>query len=150
MPGGYPPSNHGPSVGGGGGTVVGDGDTLKGVQETPARGTLTPGVGVETPRRVMFGAPMAAEFNHTSPSNKLTPMPSRDAKVCCFFVVFFGGGGMGGEQRGKRLAVFFFNVIISCHLFVRQGQIFLRKLPYRLAPGNQRKPESAGYQFFWL
>ncbi|CAM9790796.1 unnamed protein product, partial [Laminaria digitata] len=36
--------------------------------------------GLETPRRVMFGAPMAAEFNHLSPSNRLTPMPSRDAK----------------------------------------------------------------------
>lgn len=40
-----------------------------------------PDIGMETPRRVMFGAPMAAEFNHTSPSNRLTPMPSRDAKV---------------------------------------------------------------------
>ncbi|CAM9847246.1 unnamed protein product, partial [Ectocarpus sp. 4 AP-2014] len=37
-------------------------------------------IGLETPRRVMFGAPMAAEFNHLSPSNRLTPMPSRDAK----------------------------------------------------------------------
>ncbi|CBJ48558.1 expressed unknown protein [Ectocarpus siliculosus] len=37
-------------------------------------------MGLETPRRVMFGAPMAAEFNHLSPSNRLTPMPSRDAK----------------------------------------------------------------------
>lgn len=45
-------------------------------------------VGLETPRRVMFGAPMAAEFNHTSPSNRLTPMPSRDAKVseCCLIM----------------------------------------------------------------
>lgn len=43
--------------------------------------TTVPDVGLETPRRVMFGAPMAAEFNHTSPSNRLTPMPSRDAKV---------------------------------------------------------------------
>lgn len=40
-----------------------------------------PDMGMETPRRVMFGAPMAAEFNHLSPSNRLTPMPSRDAKV---------------------------------------------------------------------
>ncbi|CAM9827170.1 unnamed protein product [Scytosiphon promiscuus] len=38
-------------------------------------------MGLETPRRVMFGAPMAAEFNHLSPSNRLTPMPSRDAKT---------------------------------------------------------------------
>lgn len=36
---------------------------------------------IETPRRVVFGEPMAAEFNHGSPSNRLTPMPSRDAKV---------------------------------------------------------------------
>lgn len=36
---------------------------------------------METPKRVMFGDPMAAEFNHLSPSNKLTPMPSRAAKV---------------------------------------------------------------------
>lgn len=68
------------------------GDNASGRGGVAALGLRTPGgmVGdgsmmmdpeLETPRRVMFGAPMAAEFNHLSPSNRLTPMPSRDAKV---------------------------------------------------------------------
>ena len=69
---------------------------------------------METPRRVMFGAPMAAEFNHLSPSNRLTPMPSRAAKVGkSGWMLRFGdntllycdleGGGGESSLEGDRL-----------------------------------------------
>lgn len=51
---------------------------------------------LETPRRVVFGAPSAAEFNHLSPSNRLTPMPSRDAKVSVVGACFVPRGAVWG------------------------------------------------------
>lgn len=49
-----------------------------------------PDMGLETPRRVMLGAPMTAEFGHASPLNRLTPMPSRDSKRCLYLFLSLG------------------------------------------------------------
>ncbi|CAN0438522.1 unnamed protein product, partial [Discosporangium mesarthrocarpum] len=75
----YTPSRrNGGEPGAGAGTGAGGGgDSGKGCSSPPP-----PSLDLETPRRsVMFGSPSAAEFNRQSPSNRLTPMPSRDAKA---------------------------------------------------------------------
>ncbi|CAN0518694.1 unnamed protein product, partial [Ectocarpus sp. 12 AP-2014] len=83
MAGSSPSPSRGGGAAAGGGKVGGAPHGVK----TPGPSSVSGGgrgpasdMGLETPRRVMFGAPMAAEFNHLSPSNRLTPMPSRDAK----------------------------------------------------------------------
>lgn len=39
-----------------------------------------PAMATPSRRNVKFGSPNAAEFNHSSPSNRLTPMPTADLK----------------------------------------------------------------------